>query len=103
MLPRKRAINTLAYLRNYDIIDLIYPISLIPKERNMRKKIVIIFSVLALALLLVTPALAITDGGPDGEEHPYVGLMVADDANGNPLWRCSGTLISPTLFLTASL
>jgi V8-like Glu-specific endopeptidase len=27
--------------------------------------------------------------------------MVADDANGNPLWRCSGTLLSPTLFLTA--
>lgn len=44
---------------------------------------------------------AITDGYPDGEGHPYVGLMVADDANGNPLWRCSGTLISPTLFLTA--
>src|SRR4026209_1510897 len=33
--------------------------------------------------------------------HPYVGLMVAQDGDGNPLWRCSGTLISPTLFLTA--
>ena len=27
--------------------------------------------------------------------------MVAQDGDGNPLWRCSGTLISPTLFLTA--
>jgi V8-like Glu-specific endopeptidase len=27
--------------------------------------------------------------------------MVADDADGNPLWRCSGTLLSPTIFLTA--
>jgi secreted trypsin-like serine protease len=27
--------------------------------------------------------------------------MVAQDSNGNPLWRCSGTLLSPTLFLTA--
>jgi hypothetical protein len=27
--------------------------------------------------------------------------MVAIDADGNPLWRCSGTLISPTLFLLA--
>lgn len=27
--------------------------------------------------------------------------MVADDADGNPLWRCSGALLSPTLFLTA--
>jgi hypothetical protein len=37
----------------------------------------------------------------DGDGHPYVGLMVAQDASGNPLWRCSGTLLSPTLFLTA--
>lgn len=27
--------------------------------------------------------------------------MVAQDAAGNPLWRCSGTLLSPDLFLTA--
>lgn len=58
---------------------------------------------LALALLLtsVGTATAVTDGELDGEGHPYVGLMVAQDAAGNPLWRCSGTLISPTLFLTA--
>lgn len=47
------------------------------------------------------PASAVTYGELDGEAHPYVGLMVAQDANGNPLWRCSGTLLSPTLFLTA--
>lgn len=40
-------------------------------------------------------------GELDGEGHPYVGLMVAQDGDGNPLWRCSGTLISPTVFLTA--
>ena len=27
--------------------------------------------------------------------------MVAKDAAGNPMWRCSGTLMSPTVFLTA--
>lgn len=43
----------------------------------------------------------ITHGQLDGNRHPYVGLMVAQDAAGNPLWRCSGTLMSPTLFLTA--
>lgn len=43
----------------------------------------------------------ITDGELDGDGHPYVGLMVAQTADGTPLWRCSGTLISPTLFLTA--
>jgi V8-like Glu-specific endopeptidase len=43
----------------------------------------------------------ITDGQLDGEAHPYVGLMSAHDAEGKHLWRCSGTLLSPTLFLTA--
>jgi hypothetical protein len=43
----------------------------------------------------------VTDGQFDGNAHPYVGVMVAQDANGGYLWRCSGTLISPTLFLTA--
>ena len=36
---------------------------------------------------------AVTDGVPDGDGHPYVGLMVAQTADGTPLWRCSGTLI----------
>ena len=49
----------------------------------------------------VLPAYAITDGALDGNAHPYVGLMVAQDARGQPLWRCSGTLLSPTIFLTA--
>jgi hypothetical protein len=48
---------------------------------------------------LVTPS--ITYGQLDGNRHPFVGLMVAQDAAGNPMWRCSGTLLSPTVFLTA--
>lgn len=51
--------------------------------------------------MTAVPALAVTNGEPDSGEHPYVGLMVADDAEGNPMWRCTGTLISPTVFLTA--
>lgn len=43
----------------------------------------------------------ITHGDLDGGGHPYVGLMVAKNENGEPLWRCSGTLITSTLFLTA--
>ena len=56
-------------------------------------------AILATAVLVVAlgaaPASAITHGDLDGDGHPYVGLMVAKDAGGNPLWRCSGTLISP--------
>jgi hypothetical protein len=56
----------------------------------------------ALAAAAALPAYAITAGGElDGNKHPYVGLMIAQDAKGNPLWRCSGTLISPTVYLTA--
>lgn len=54
-----------------------------------------------LFVLMVGPALAIKYGEPDDGRHPYVGLMVAQDEEGNPLWRCSGTLIAPQLFLTA--
>lgn len=56
---------------------------------------------LALVFAAAAPASAVTDGTPDGEGHPYVGLMVAQDDEGNPLWRCSGTLISPTVYVTA--
>ena len=55
-------------------------------------------AIAALALIGLTapPASAITDGVPDGNGHPNVGLMVAF-VDGTPAWRCSGTLISPTL------
>ena len=43
---------------------------------------------------------AITDGSPDGTGHPHVGLLIFD-VEGSPAWRCSGTLLSPTILLTA--
>jgi secreted trypsin-like serine protease len=55
---------------------------------------------LALIGLTAPPASAITDGVPDGDGHPHVGLMVAF-VDGAPAWRCSGTLISPTVYVTA--
>jgi len=54
----------------------------------------------SLALLQAGTAFAITDGEMDGNGHPHVGIMVAK-INGAPIWRCSGTLVSPTHFLTA--
>lgn len=66
-----------------------------------RKMLFAVFSVVVILALAAFPVGAITDGELDGEGHPFVGLMVAQDANGNPLWRCSGTLLSSTLFLTA--
>ena len=67
----------------------------------MRTKIFALIVVVVLMLVMVAPTAAITDGELDGNGHPYVGLMVAQTASGAPMWRCSGTLITPTLFLTA--
>ena len=67
----------------------------------MRKRLFVPISALAMLGVAVGPAMAITDGAPDGNGHPFVGLMVAYDSGGSPLWRCSGTLMSPTVFLTA--
>jgi len=46
-------------------------------------------------------ALAITYGTQDGSAHPYVGMVIFYGADGVRMYRCSGTLISPTVFLTA--
>jgi V8-like Glu-specific endopeptidase len=42
----------------------------------------------------------ITDGTLDGNAHPAVVLIIAD-VDKAPAWRCSGTLIAPTVVLTA--
>jgi hypothetical protein len=70
---------------------------------NLRAKTLVpVLSGLALLVGAVAPVQAITDGDLDDDGgHPYVGLMVAKDVNGTPQWQCSGTLLSPTLFLTA--
>jgi len=67
----------------------------------MTKRIVLLAALVVVLTIGVGPAGAITDGALDGEGHPYVGLMVAQTASGAPLWRCSGTLLSSKLFLTA--
>jgi V8-like Glu-specific endopeptidase len=57
----------------------------------------------ATALVYAAPALAITNGVPDGNAHPNVGGLVAPTAYSDGTWiYCSGTLISPTVFLTAA-
>lgn len=57
----------------------------------------------AMALAVPAPAEAITFGKADGFAHPNVGALVFvnnDGTRGGIL--CSGTLISPTVFLTAA-
>jgi hypothetical protein len=58
--------------------------------------------VAALFAIAAPPAAAITNGEPDGNRHPEVGALLAPQAFSDGTWEeCSGTLISPTVFLTA--
>jgi hypothetical protein len=58
---------------------------------------------LLAALALAAAAGAITGGGPDGNGHPEVGALLAPHAYSDGTWEtCTGTLISPTVFLTAA-
>ncbi len=68
----------------------------------MRKRVAVALAAVGLLLAVSAgPVGAIQYGQPDGNNHPYVGLVAFHDANHVPLWRCSGTLITPTVFLTA--
>jgi hypothetical protein len=53
----------------------------------------------ALSLLMASPAGAITYGEPDINDHPYVGVMIF--LVGEDYYQCSGSLITSTVFLTA--
>jgi len=68
---------------------------------NGKKFLAVVVVILALALGVAGNASAITNGQPDAGRHPYVGLLVFDDAPGHPAWRCSGSLIAPNVVLTA--
>src|SRR3954470_7858454 len=74
------------------------------ERRTCMKAIRRTAAVLAISMLAVlglsTPALAITGGEPDGNRHPNVGLILFYAPDGR--FRCSATLISPTVLSTAT-
>jgi hypothetical protein len=66
------------------------------------KTLLVSVAVLVTMAVGVSPAAAVTDGWVDSNNaYPMVGLMVALNDAGEPMWRCSGTLLSPTVYLTA--
>lgn len=66
----------------------------------MKRPAALIFA-LGAVLALAHSAAAVQYGEPDGDRHPYVGLVVFYNENWVPLWRCTGSLVSPTVLLTA--
>ena len=71
----------------------------------MRRALPALFLVVAVlaSLPLAAPAQAIINGVPDGDGHPAVGGLVSPQpfSDGTSLY-CSGSLIAPTVFLTAA-
>lgn len=79
----------------------------------MKRTHIAIAVALITALVLVVPAAAVQFGEPDGNAHPQVGLLVFDTEQCSvndegdevcvdvPTWRCSGTLLSSTVMVTA--
>jgi len=56
----------------------------------------------AVALAAVAPVLTITNGQPDGNRHPYVGVAIQFIPNTDFISVCSGSALSETRFLTAA-
>ena len=66
--------------------------------RRITALLALVFGVLALG---ASPAGAITGNFSDDTIHPYVALIAFYDQNDEFTHRCSGSLLTPTVFLTA--
>jgi secreted trypsin-like serine protease len=67
------------------------------------RRLVVVVSALLLSGLVPGSAGAITGGQKDTKNlYPFVGLLAFYDEDGEYMHRCSGTLISPTVVLTAA-
>lgn len=66
----------------------------------MKRVTIVLLLTLTLILSAISFARAVTYGELDGAGHPHVVLLVLDVGR-QPTFRCSGTLLSPTVLLTA--
>jgi hypothetical protein len=67
----------------------------------MRKLIVLLALAVGVIATSALPAGAITGDSVEDTEHPFVGLVAFYDEQGQYSHRCSGSLLTPTVFLTA--
>jgi hypothetical protein len=66
----------------------------------MRRATMFLLVVGALLVATIAPAGAITGGELDGNQHPNVAMIVFYQPDGR--FRCSATLVSPTVLVTAA-
>jgi hypothetical protein len=67
----------------------------------MRKLFVLVAALVSTLAIAVAPGSAVTGNFVKDFEHPYVGLVAFYDDEGNFMWRCSGSLLTDRVFLTA--
>ena len=60
----------------------------------------LLLTLVAVFAVILGRTHAVTDGHLDGNLHPAV-LLLLMEVGGEPAFRCSGTLLSPTVLLTA--
>jgi secreted trypsin-like serine protease len=68
----------------------------------MRRSLAAALAALGLSLVTATAVFAILWGQPDNGRHPYVGMLAFFDADNVYSHRCSGTLVSSTVIVTAA-
>lgn len=66
----------------------------------MKKKLYVVLAAPLVIFGAISHVGAITFGQPDGDEHPHVGTLLFVQ-NGVGFFSCTGTLLSPTVMLTA--
>jgi hypothetical protein len=71
------------------------------KSHHTRKLIVLLALAIGVFATSALPAGAITGDSVKDTEHPFVGLVAFYDDQGQYSHRCSGSLLTPTVFLTA--
>lgn len=71
-------------------------------KHPLRRLALVVAATLTLVMGGALPAPAVTGGQPDGSSHPNVGLIVFYDMADGLRYRCSATLISPTVLITAA-
>lgn len=76
-----------------------------PRARLRGSVRTVLLAVAAVAGLVTVPALtatAITGGEPDGEGHPNVAIILFYNEADHLRYRCSATLVTPTVLVTAA-
>ena len=69
---------------------------------SVRTLLLAVATVLGLVTVPALTATAITGGAPDGEGHPNVAIILFYDEADHFRYRCTATLVTPTVLVTAA-